>query len=141
MLRAVPFPLKFRHPPEATTMAFDKLIEQLAADMARQVATEFEKRVESELELRIPAILGRLNGTERKGPASAAKAANGTNKPGPKSRKSPPAGQKRDMRCRVVGCHNKSKGPRFGYFCEKHYSLPDAEKEKAKAEFAANNGK
>ncbi len=29
-------------------------------------------------------------------------------------------GTKRDMRCRVEGCKNRSKGPRFGYICEEH---------------------
>ena len=29
-------------------------------------------------------------------------------------------GKKLDMRCRVAGCKNPSKGPRFGFMCEKH---------------------
>ncbi len=29
-------------------------------------------------------------------------------------------GFKRDMRCRVEGCKNRSKGPRFGYICGEH---------------------
>jgi hypothetical protein len=29
-------------------------------------------------------------------------------------------GQKLDMRCRVDGCKNRSRGPRFGYICDVH---------------------
>jgi len=28
--------------------------------------------------------------------------------------------QKLDMRCRVNGCKNRSRGPRFGYICDVH---------------------
>ena len=28
--------------------------------------------------------------------------------------------QKLDMRCRVEGCKNRSRGPRFGYICDVH---------------------
>ena len=27
---------------------------------------------------------------------------------------------KQEMMCRVQGCKNRSKGPRFGYICEEH---------------------
>jgi hypothetical protein len=30
------------------------------------------------------------------------------------------ARQKLDMRCRVAGCKNRSRGPRFGYICDTH---------------------
>jgi hypothetical protein len=30
------------------------------------------------------------------------------------------AGKKLDMSCRVEGCPNTSKGPRFGFMCEDH---------------------
>ncbi len=30
------------------------------------------------------------------------------------------ARQKLDMRCRVDGCKNRSRGPRFGYICDVH---------------------
>jgi hypothetical protein len=29
-------------------------------------------------------------------------------------------GRRLDMRCRVEGCKNMSRGPRFGYICDKH---------------------
>jgi hypothetical protein len=32
-------------------------------------------------------------------------------------------GSKRDMRCRVEGCKNTSRGPRFGYICDKHRAV------------------
>jgi hypothetical protein len=44
-------------------------------------------------------------------------------------------GYTRDMRCRIHGCMNRSKGPRFGYFCEKHVTLSKAEKKKAALEY------
>lgn len=31
-------------------------------------------------------------------------------------------GRRLDMRCRVEGCKNTSRGPRFGYICDKHRS-------------------
>jgi len=43
-------------------------------------------------------------------------------------------GIKRDMRCRVKGCKNRSKGPRFGYICEEHLKkLSKAQQRKARA--------
>ncbi len=30
----------------------------------------------------------------------------------------------RDMACRAPGCGERSKGPRYGYLCEKHVSAP-----------------
>jgi len=33
---------------------------------------------------------------------------------------SPMKGKKLDMSCRVQGCKNVSRGPRFGFMCEKH---------------------
>jgi hypothetical protein len=37
-------------------------------------------------------------------------------------RKAARGGRKRrlDMRCRVPGCRNRSKGPRFGFICDDH---------------------
>ena len=32
--------------------------------------------------------------------------------------------KKVDMACRVDGCPNRSRGPRFGYMCEQHSKLP-----------------
>jgi len=31
-------------------------------------------------------------------------------------------GRRLDMRCRVARCKNMSRGPRFGYICDKHRS-------------------
>jgi hypothetical protein len=28
--------------------------------------------------------------------------------------------RKLDMRCRVAGCRNRSRGPRFGFICDEH---------------------
>ena len=33
-------------------------------------------------------------------------------------------GRKLDMSCRVAGCKNRSGGPRWGFMCEKHQTLP-----------------
>lgn len=42
-------------------------------------------------------------------------------------------GYKMPKTCRVPGCKEKNKGPRFAFFCEEHVSLPKAMKEKIKA--------
>ena len=46
---------------------------------------------------------------------TAAKAA-----PGVRRARTVRRGVARDMSCRVNGCANRSKGPRFGFMCEKH---------------------
>ena len=35
-------------------------------------------------------------------------------------KKSARSGKKLDMNCRVAGCKNKSRGPRFGFICDEH---------------------
>jgi len=45
-------------------------------------------------------------------------------------------GRKRDMSCRYPGCKNRSKGPRFRFFCEKHLKLPKKEQQAALAKWA-----
>jgi hypothetical protein len=65
------------------------------------------------------AVAARLGGSSaagngsgaRNGAAKASKGAVG---------KRANAGRKLDMSCRVAGCTNKSKGPRFGFICEDH---------------------
>ena len=37
-----------------------------------------------------------------------------------KQRKSSRRGKKLDMSCRVAGCKNRSRGPRFGFICDEH---------------------
>ena len=48
-------------------------------------------------------------------------------------------GLKRDMRCRYPGCKNRSKGPRFRFFCEEHLKLPKKEQDAALVKWAAKN--
>jgi hypothetical protein len=45
-------------------------------------------------------------------------------------------GRKLDMRCRYPGCKNKSKGPRFRFFCEEHRKLSKKAQAKALAKWA-----
>ncbi len=40
------------------------------------------------------------------------------------------------MSSRYQGCKNRSKGPRFRFFCEKHVKLPKKEQESALAKWA-----
>ncbi len=40
-------------------------------------------------------------------------------------------GRSLDMRCRYPGCKNRSKGPRFRFFCDEHRKLPKKEQEAA----------
>jgi hypothetical protein len=39
-------------------------------------------------------------------------------------------GRHLDMRCRVEGCKNMSRGPRFGYICDKHRSELSAKEQR-----------
>jgi len=48
-------------------------------------------------------------------------------------------GLKRDMHCRYPGCKNRSKGPRFRFFCEEHLKLPKKEQDVALAKWAEKN--
>ena len=45
------------------------------------------------------------------------------------------AGRKLDMRCRYPGCKNRSKGPRFRFFCEEHLKLPKKKQDEALAKW------
>src|SRR2546425_159336 len=54
----------------------------------------------------------------------------------------PNKGKKLDMSCRVAGCKNVSRGPRFGFICDKHRKSLSAKqqleaREKGKAKHAA----
>ena len=53
-----------------------------------------------------------------------------------------PGGRSLDMRCRVEGCKNISRGPRFGYICDKHRSeLTAKQQREARAKWNAAHGK
>ena len=41
-------------------------------------------------------------------------------KPGKAGRVGARRGKKLDMSCRVAGCKNRSRGPRFGFICDDH---------------------
>jgi hypothetical protein len=45
-------------------------------------------------------------------------------------------GIKRDMSCRYPGCKNRSKGPRFRFFCEEHLKLPKKKQDEVLAKWA-----
>jgi len=45
------------------------------------------------------------------------------------------------MRCRYPGCKNRSKGPRFRFFCEKHMKLPRKKQEAALAKWAEKSSR
>src|SRR2546426_3114079 len=48
------------------------------------------------------------------------------------------AGRKLDMRCRVEGCKNTSRGPRFGFICDEHRrSLSKKEQQAAREAYNA----
>ena len=52
------------------------------------------------------------------------------------------AGRKLDMSCRVAGCPNKSKGPRFGFICEDHLKkLGKKEQQAARDAWKAKHAK
>jgi hypothetical protein len=58
------------------------------------------------------------------------------------ARASQSGGRRLDMRCRVEGCKNISRGPRFGYICDKHRSeLSAKEQREARAKWNAAHEK
>lgn len=50
-------------------------------------------------------------------------------------------GIKRDMSCRYPNCKNRSKGPRFAFFCDEHFKLPKAQKALALSKWKAAHEK
>jgi len=54
-------------------------------------------------------------------------------------RRGPAAGKKLDMSCRVAGCKNQSKGPRFGFMCAEHMKLPKKEQQAAREAWKAKH--
>lgn len=54
-------------------------------------------------------------------------------------RVSPRKGKKLDMSCRVAGCKNQSKGPRFGFMCSDHMKLPKKEQQAARDAWKAKH--
>jgi hypothetical protein len=54
-------------------------------------------------------------------------------------RRGPAAGKKLDMSCRVAGCKNQSKGPRFGFMCADHMKLPKKEQQAARDAWKAKH--
>src|SRR3954466_1204148 len=82
--------------------------------MAQHFADVFATAL-SEAIARIPGLAGRGK------PGRPAKAA-------ADGRRGPRPGRKLDMSCRVEGCKNRSRGPRFSFLCEEHSKLPAKEK-------------
>jgi hypothetical protein len=44
------------------------------------------------------------------------------------------AGRKLDMSCRVEGCKNRSRGPRYGFICEEHLKALSKKQQEAARE-------
>ena len=42
-------------------------------------------------------------------------------------------GLRADMKCRIAGCTRRSRGPRFGWVCDRHQRLPESVKQEARA--------
>jgi hypothetical protein len=72
--------------------------------LAKTWVDQIVERLATEIQMRVREV------TAQAGPRSA---------PG---RKASGGSRKRtlDMRCRVPGCRNRSKGPRFGFICDEH---------------------
>src|SRR4051794_40048506 len=103
-------------------MAFEKLVQDFARNLARQVADQFEAAVGHELESRSSSIAGKA-GRPRGRP------------PGVKVARKSTKGQTRDMSCRVAGCKTRSLGPSHSYFCAEHFKLPKKERIAAVAKY------
>ena len=57
-------------------------------------------------------------------------------------RSSPMKGRKLDMHCRVEGCKNPSRGPRFGFMCAKHSKdLTPKQQREAREKWKASHAK
>jgi len=74
------------------------------------------------------AIAARMGGGKTNGAA-----------PSMGKRRGPAAGKKLDMTCRVAGCKNQSKGPRFGFMCADHMKLPKKEQLAAREAWKAKH--
>jgi hypothetical protein len=48
-------------------------------------------------------------------------------------------GLRADMRCRIDGCARRSRGPRFGWICDRHASLPESAKRLARERWNARH--
>jgi len=56
-----------------------------------------------------------------------------------KTRASTRKGRRLDMACRIAGCRNRSKGPRFRFMCEMHARLPKGKQIAAMEAWKANS--
>jgi hypothetical protein len=99
----------------------------LASRFASDLAAAVEMQVRAQVREQVEGILNQVTGARSKGPAAA-----------PGRRRA--AGRRLPKACRVPGCKNPNKGPRYDFFCEKHRDLPAAEKEKIKAAARAGKG-
>jgi hypothetical protein len=75
------------------------------------------------------AVASRLGGSRGAAPSAGKRG----------GRKSPLAGKKLDMSCRVAGCKNPSKASRFGFMCEEHTKLPKKEQQAAREAWKAKH--
>lgn len=85
------------------------------------------------------AVAARLGGGGGRSSGGASAAARGN---GRKAGRRSTAGRKLDMSCRVAGCANQSKGPRFGFICEDHLKkLSKKDQQAARDAWKAKNAK
>jgi hypothetical protein len=92
----------------------------------QNIAVTFIEQLADAVAARLGSLGGSLGGS--RGTALAEKPANGRRK-----RRGAP-GRKLDMSCRVEGCKNRSRGPRFHFLCAQHEKSLSA---KQKAEVVA----
>jgi len=84
----------------------------------------------------------RAQRTDSRAEAHPARARQGKPDRGKARARRAPGGRSLDMRCRVEGCKNISRGPRFGYICDKHRSeLTAKQQREARAKWNAAHGK
>jgi hypothetical protein len=99
------------------------LLEPIARRFAAQVAAAVVGFVEARVKREVEAAVGRAFASART-----------------RGRAAPP--RARTIRpCRVPGCGQPSKGPRFDFFCAQHRGLPAAEKAAIKAGKRSNGAK
>jgi hypothetical protein len=72
--------------------------------LAKTWVDQIVERLATEIEMRVREVAARAAGRVSSGPKAVA------------TRRR----RKLDMRCRVAGCRNRSRGPRFGFICDEH---------------------
>ena len=107
----------------ANSHPFDALIERAAAILGDRLAS----------------VIGRAQATAAKGGRVASAGRRSAGLTANEKRSRTMSGRKLEMACRVEGCKNRSRGPRWGFMCEQHQKLPKKQQEAAREAWKAKH--